>query len=178
MRHLLAASILAISAFGLAACNESPGGTASTTPAAAPAADPALIKKAVDDALAARDADDTKIHADAGPAVYFVNLRDGETVTSPFRVAFGVYGMGVAPALTAKEMTGHHHLLIDTELSAEEMKFAIPKDDKHIHYGGGQTETQLMLPAGQHTLQIVFGDKNHEQFSPPIMSKKITINVK
>jgi len=181
MRHLFAASILAISAFGLAACNENPGGTASTSPAstaAAPAVDPAAIKTAVDEALAARDAEDTKIHADAGPAVYFVNLRDGETVSSPFRVVFGVYGMGVAPALTAKDLTGHHHLLIDTELSAEEMKFAIPNDDKHVHYGTGATEAQLMLPAGQHTLQIVFGNKNHEQFSPPIMSKKITINVK
>src|SRR5689334_8673450 len=86
MRHLFAASILAISAFSLAACNEG-GGTASTpasTAAAPAAADPDAVKKAVDEALAARDAEDTKIHADAGPGVYFVNLRDGETVSSPF----------------------------------------------------------------------------------------------
>lgn len=182
MRHvnLFAASILAVSAFGLTACNES-GGTSNTPAASAPAAaaaDPAAVQKAVDEALAKRDADDTKIHADAGPAVYFVNLHDGETVTSPVRVVFGLYGMGVAPALTAKDLTGHHHLLIDTELSAEEMKFAIPNDAQHMHFGGGQTETVLQLPAGKHTLQIVFGNKNHEQFSPPIMSQKITIDVK
>lgn len=117
-------------------------------------------------------------HPDAGPGVYFVNLHDGDTVASPFRVVFGVYGLGVAPAGTDKAMTGHHHLLIDTELSAEEMKFAIPNDETHMHFGGGQTETVLTLPAGQHTLQLDFGDKDHNQLTPPLMSEKITITVK
>ncbi|MBI1360761.1 MAG: DUF4399 domain-containing protein [Alphaproteobacteria bacterium] len=119
----------------------------------------------------------TAPHADAGPAVYFVNLKDGDTVSSPFRVVFGVYGKGVAPAGTEKENTGHHHLLIDTELTDEEMKFAIPNDETHKHFGGGQTETVLTLPPGQHTLQLDFGDKDHNQFSPPVMSKKITVTV-
>ena len=155
----------AMAATVLAACSQ--------MPAASPT--PALRMNASTPTLAGGY---RKVAAPAGAAVYFVNLKDGDTVTSPFRVVFGVYGMGVAPALTAKDLTGHHHLLIDTELSAEEMKYAIPNDDKHVHYGTGATEAQLMLPAGQHTLQIVFGNKNHEQFSPPIMSKKITINVK
>jgi hypothetical protein len=135
--------------------------------------------KAKLDAATKSAADSTAPHADAGPAVYFVNLKDGDTVSSPFRVVFGVYGMGVAPAGTDKPMTGHHHLLIDTELSAEEMKFAIPNDDTHKHFGGGQTETTLTLPPGQHTLQLDFGDMKHEQMKPaPLMSKKITITVK
>lgn len=65
-------------------------------------------------------------------------------MTSPVRVVFGLYGRkGVAPALTDKENTGHHHLLVDTELTAEEMRFAIPNDAQRIHFGGGQTETML-----------------------------------
>ena len=98
-------------------------------------------------------------------------------MSSPFRVVFGVSGLGVAPALTEKELTGHHHLLINTELSEEEMEYAIPNDDQHRHFGGGQTETVLDLPPGQHTLQLNFGDLNHEQFDPPVMSEKITITV-
>ncbi len=169
---LLAVPVLA---FALAACDG-----ASTGPAAPdPAAVKAEVDKAVADALAARDAEATKLHGDAGPAAYFVNLRDGQTVTSPFRVVFGVYGIGVAPALTDKPNTGHHHLLIDTELTADEMQYAIPADDKHIHYGAGLTETVLDLPPGPHTLQLVFGDMNHELHKPaPIMSQKITITVK
>jgi hypothetical protein len=77
-----------------------------------------------------------------------------------------------------KEKTGHHHLLVDTQLSDEEMKFAIPNDAQHIHFGGGQTETTLTLGPGQHTLQLVFGDLHHEQLKPPVMSQKITITVK
>lgn len=171
LHSLLAVSALAIA---LAGCN---GGT---TEAAAP--DPAVVKaevdKAVAEALAARDAEAVKLHGDAGPAVYFVNLRDGQTVPQSFRVVFGVYGIGVAPALTDKPNTGHHHLLIDTELSEEQKQFAIPNDEKHLHFGGGQTETVLQLPPGPHTLQLVFGDMNHELHKPVgIMSQKITVNV-
>jgi hypothetical protein len=172
------ASLIAASAFAiatLAACNPSTPAATGPTPADVDAAKAA----AVAEAHAADVAAATAVHPDAGPAVYFVNIKDGDTVTSPFRVVFGVYGMGIAPALTAKENTGHHHLLIDTELSDEEKQFAIPNDAQHMHFGGGQTETVLQLPAGQHTLQLVFGDLNHEVFKPnSIQSPKITITVK
>ncbi len=169
---LIAASVAAIAV--LAACNDQPDAPAPADTAAAAAA----TGDAVTTALAARDAEETSVHTDPGPAVYFVNLRDGQTVTSPFRVVFGVYGKGVAPALVDKENTGHHHLLIDTELSEEEKGFAIPNDAQHLHFGGGQTETVLQLPAGQHTLQLVFGDMNHELHKPtPMMSQKITVTV-
>lgn len=171
--------IAAVSGLTLAACSpQAPSDTA----AAASDAQKALSEQI--DALKAQlassssVADMTAAHADAGPAVYFVNLKDGDTVTSPFRVVFGVYGKGVAPAGVEKENTGHHHLLIDTELTTEEMGFAIPNDDQHMHFGGGQTETMLTLPPGQHTLQLDFGDLKHEQLDPPMLSKKITVTVK
>lgn len=166
-----AASALALT---LAACDQG----APAAPAPDPAIAAAATETAVADALAKRDTDAVALHADAGPAVYFVNLRDGMTVPSSFRVVFGAYGIGVAPALVDKPNTGHHHLLIDTELSAEEMQFAIPNDPQHMHFGGGQTEVVLQLPAGQHTLQLAFGDMNHELHKPThIMSQKITVNV-
>ena len=175
MRHTILATAAALALGTLAACNPAPAAPAGPT-----AEDTAATTaKAVADARAGDAAAATAVHADPGPAVYFVNLKDGDTVTSPFRVVFGVYGKGVAPKDINVPDTGHHHLLIDTELSAEEMGFAIPSDEQHKHYGAGQTETVLMLPAGQHTLQLVFGDMKHEQMKPaPMMSPKITITVK
>jgi hypothetical protein len=172
LTSLIAVTALALS---LAACS-GPSTPSAATPD--PVAAQAATDAAVAEALAARDAEAVKIHGAAGPVVYFVNLRDGMTVPQSFRVVFGASGIGVAPALTDKPNTGHHHLLIDTELSEEEKQFAIPNDEQHMHFGGGQTEVVLQLSPGPHTLQLAFGDLNHELHKPtPIMSEKITINV-
>src|ERR1700688_2850543 len=93
--------------------------------------------------------------------VYIISPKDGDTVTSPFLVQFGLSGMGVAPAGVEKPNTGHHHLLIDTKLTAEQIKEAIPADDTHRHFGGGQTEAMVTLPKGKHTLQLVLADWTH-----------------
>jgi hypothetical protein len=114
----------------------------------------------------------------AGAKVYFINLKDGAEVSSPFLVQFGLSGMGIAPAGVEKPNTGHHHLLIDTKLSAEQMKEPIPADDTHKHFGGGQTETMVTLSKGQHTLQLVLGDWTHIPHAPPVMSEPITIIVR
>lgn len=119
-----------------------------------------------------------------GAAVYFVDLKDGDTVSSPVTVRFGLQGMGVAPAGMAKENTGHHHLLIDRpplgegEDGAEEFDANLPSDENHVHFGGGQTETVIELDAGEHSLQLVLGDMDHIPHDPPITSQRITITVK
>jgi hypothetical protein len=110
--------------------------------------------------------------------VYFINLKDGDRVTSPFKIQFGLSGMGVAPAGVEKPNTGHHHLLIDTTLTPEQFHEAIPADERHLHFGGGQTETMLTLAPGRHTLQLVLGDWSHVPFNPPIVSPVITVDVK
>ena len=84
--------------------------------------------------------------------------------------------MGVAPAGVKVPNTGHHHLLIDTGLPP--LDKPIPSDDHHRHFGKGQTETSLKLAPGKHTLQLLLGDYAHVPFSPPVMSKRITITVK
>ena len=114
----------------------------------------------------------------ANATVYFINLKDGDTVSSPFKVQFGLTGMGVAPAGVEKPNTGHHHLIIDTTLSADEQKAPIPSDAKHLHFGGGQTEAMVTLPPGPHTLQLVLGDWSHVPHVPPIMSQVIKVTVK
>jgi hypothetical protein len=114
----------------------------------------------------------------AGASVYFINLNDGDTLSSPFKVQFGLVGMGVAPAGVEKPNTGHHHLIIDTTLSADELKAPIPADAQHLHFGGGQTEAMVTLPPGQHTLQLVLGDWSHVPHVPPVMSPVIKVTVK
>jgi len=110
--------------------------------------------------------------------VYFINLKDGDSVKSPIKIQFGLSGMGVAPAGVEKPNTGHHHLLIDTTLTPEQAKEPIPADDHHLHFGGGQTETTLTLSPGRHTLQLVLADWSHIPFNPPVVSPAITIDVK
>lgn len=118
-----------------------------------------------------------------GAEVYFANIEDGATVSSPVSVVFGLKGMGVAPAGTEKENTGHHHILIDRPPlgegpdGAEELEVGLPADDNHVHFGGGQTEVSLDLDPGQHTLQLVLGDMNHVPHDPPVVSEVITITV-
>ena len=113
-----------------------------------------------------------------GAHSYIVNLRDGQTLISPFRVVFGLTpNMGVAPAGVEKPNVGHHHLLIDTKLTAEQMKEPIPADAQHLHFGKGQTETMLTLPPGKHTLQLVLGNWSHVPFEPSVQSEVITVHV-
>jgi len=114
----------------------------------------------------------------AGATVYIISPKDGDTVTSPFKVQFGLTGMGVAPVGVQVEKTGHHHLIIDTKLSDAEMKAPIAVDAQHVHFGGGQTEAMVTLPPGRHTLQLVLGDWSHIPHNPPVMSQVVTVTVK
>ena len=115
--------------------------------------------------------------APEGASVYFVELKDGMTVTSPVVVRFGLSGMGVAPAGTEVDHTGHHHLLIDAVLEGEALDEPVPSDENHRHFGGGQTEVSLELAPGAHTLQLLLGDWSHIPHNPPVMSDQITITV-
>ena len=116
--------------------------------------------------------------APAGAEVYFIAPRDGETIHGPVTVKFGLKGMGIAPAGVKFDNTGHHHLLVDTDLSEVKLDGPLPATDKIVHFGKGQTETTLTLAPGKHTLELLFADYLHIPFDPPLHSKKITITVK
>ena len=115
--------------------------------------------------------------APEGAEVYFINIEDGATLSNPVLIQFGARGIGIAPAGIDQEKTGHHHLLINESLEGEELNEPIPADDQHRHFGGGQTEVTLELPAGTHTLQLVLADWSHIPHNPPIMSERITVTV-
>lgn len=109
-----------------------------------------------------------------GAEAYIISPEDGATVPQTFTVQFGLKGMGVAPAGTDKEGTGHHHLIVDGS-AMPEMGTPMGQDVKH--FGGGQTEATLTLEPGTHTLQLMLGDMAHAPHNPPVASKKITITV-
>ena len=117
-----------------------------------------------------------KTDSPEGASVYIISPADGESVSNPVTIKFGLKGMGVAPAGIEFPNSGHHHLLINVEQLAS-MDMPIPSDDKHRHFGLGQTEVTLELPEGTHTLQLVLGDKLHIPHNPPVMSEKITVTV-
>ncbi|KAA3638878.1 MAG: DUF4399 domain-containing protein [Proteobacteria bacterium] len=113
--------------------------------------------------------------------VYFMHLQDGDEVTSPVKVVFGLKGMGVAPAgvdPTVFKHVGHHHLFINSALTADMAGQVIPADNNHLHFGGGQTETTLNLKAGTYQLRLVLADPYHRIHQPIIASKAITIYVR
>lgn len=113
----------------------------------------------------------------AGAEAYIISPKDGATVNGTFKVQFGLKGMGIAPAGVDVPETGHHHLLIDVK-DQPDMNAVLPTTDNIRHFGKGQTETELNLTPGQHTLQLLVGDKNHVPLNPPVESQKITITVK
>jgi hypothetical protein len=114
--------------------------------------------------------------APAGAEVYIVSPKDGARVKSPVTVVFGLKGMGIAPAGIKFENSGHHHLLIDSDLPAD-LSQPLAANEKSVHFGKGQTETSVTLPPGKHTLQLLLGDSLHIPHDPPVVSKKITISV-
>lgn len=115
--------------------------------------------------------------APEGAKVYFIEPANGATVDKTFTVKFGLKGMGVAPAGVDAPATGHHHLLIDLDQEPA-MNMPLPMTDNLKHFGKGQTETEVTLPPGKHTLQLLVGDKNHVPLDPPVISEKITVTVK
>lgn len=117
----------------------------------------------------------TRTPSPAGAKVLILEPAEGATVKSPVTVKFGVEGMEVVPAGTDKPSSGHHHLLIDTKI--DDYNSPVPADANHVHYGKGQTEVQIELAPGKHTLQDVFADMNHMPHDPPVVSDVVTITV-
>ncbi len=127
-------------------------------------------------ALALATAAASREPSPAGAEVYIVSPKNGAKVKSPVTVVFGLKGMGIAPAGIKFDNTGHHHLLIDSELPAD-LSQPLAANEKSVHFGKGQTETSVTLPPGKHTLQLVLGDMLHIPHDPAVYSKQITITV-
>ena len=121
-------------------------------------------------------------HAQGRPApkdavLYFVWPQNGSKIKGAFWCRFGLRNMGVTHAGDNFQNSGHHHLLVDVS-DPLDSKEPIPQDKNHLHFGAGQTEARIDLPAGKHTLQLVLGDGGHYPFNPPVVSEKITVTIR
>ena len=162
MKTWLHAAALATLAIGLAACGGKPPPAPAPEPPKPETTAPAPVSM-------------PRTAAPAGARVTITSPASGATVKSPVTVTFTIAGMTLAPAGTNDPNTGHHHLLIDTGMPALDQP--IPMDASHIHFGKAQTEAQVELAPGPHTLQLLLGDGNHVPHDPPVASEQITITV-
>lgn len=160
-------AILGILALQAGCSGAGDDGTATGEPAAMPAeAEPAA---------AAEPAALPRTAAPAAARVFFITPADGDTVSSPVAVEFGIEGMQVVRAGDATPDSGHHHLLVNADVP--DPSLPVPADSSHIHFGDASTSTELELPPGEHTLQLLLGDHLHIPHDPPVMSEQITITV-
>lgn len=165
-------AMLLCGAASSALAQSAPAAGAAASPAAKPAANSAPNAAAKPAANAA-----SPPAAPSNAQVYFIWPHDGTVIHGGrFWLRMGLRNMGVAPKGTAMANTGHHHVLIDTDLPS--MTEAIPSDRNHLHFGAGETEARLELAPGTHTLQLLLGDMNHVPHKPPVVSEKITITVR
>ena len=148
----------------LAACAKEPA-----EPSTAPEQSEATVEVAAEPAALPRTA------SAEGASVFFITPADGETVGSPVQIEFGIKGMDVVKAGISQPHSGHHHLLIDTDLP--DLGLPVPADEHHIHFGDGSTSTEISLPPGEHTLQMLLGDHLHIPHDPPLVSDPLTITV-
>lgn len=116
---------------------------------------------------------DTQHDHHQAPKVFIQSPVDGATVSNPVTVVFGLEGMILSPAGMGPNNSGHHHLIVDGQLPA----FDQPMGGNVMHFGKAQTQTQLELSKGKHTLQLIMGDKMHTPHQQPVYSKAITITV-
>ena len=161
--------VLTSALLALAACGKKPA----DEPADEPADTPAVAETAAP-AQAASAALPRSLSAD-GAKVFFITPANGATVTNPVSIVFGIEGMDVVKAGNSQANSGHHHLLIDTDVP--DLGLPIPADTSHVHFGDGSTVAEITLPSGEHSLQMLLGDHLHIPHNPPLVSEPITITV-
>lgn len=114
-------------------------------------------------------------------SVSFVGLESGATLTGPetdgkvsVHVEMNVEGAEVRPAGELEAGTGHHHIIVD----GEGVPFGTPvvNNETHLHFGGGQTEADIELPPGEHTLTLQFADGAHRSYGPALTST-VTVTI-
>ncbi|MBS1663499.1 MAG: DUF4399 domain-containing protein [Bacteroidetes bacterium] len=165
--HFLPAALL----IGMTACNNAGDKAASTdTTTAAPK-----------DTMAHMMPDSSQMitplpPVPAGAKVFFKNLKNDQTVKSPFKVEMGIDGLKLDTAGAIVAGTGHHHLLIDAGDSIP-AGTVVPKDSTHLHFGKAQSSTDVTLAPGKHVLTLQFADGIHRSYGGQLAAT-ISVTVK
>jgi len=112
---------------------------------------------------------------ETGARVFFTNLSDGATVSSPLKVTMAAENFVIQPAGEIVDGSGHLHILVDTDCTP--VGEVVIKDDTHLHYGQGQLEAKLTLSPGQHTLCLQAANGAHIALPGAGMTQKVTVTV-
>lgn len=110
-----------------------------------------------------------------GARVFFITPANGDAASNPIHIEFGIEGMAVVKAGDNQTDSGHHHLLIDTDLP--DLGLPVPADASHVHFGDGSKSTEITLEPGEHTLRLLLADYRHIPHDPPVFSDPITVTV-
>ncbi|RZP21793.1 MAG: DUF4399 domain-containing protein [Burkholderiaceae bacterium] len=109
------------------------------------------------------------------PGLFFKNVKDGDVLSSPINLEFGVEGFELAPSGSIGERVGHHHLLVNCDSIMNGL--VIPRDVNHIDFGNSETQGTIELEAGSYLLTLQFADGTHRSFGEK-MSESGEITVK
>ena len=104
-------------------------------------------------------------------------VENGKTYSSPIKLNFIIKNMRVLKAGVNEKNSGHHHLLINLK-DLPDLKLSLPMTKNIIHFGKGQTSTNLKLKPGKHTIQLLFADYSHTPHEKPLITDKITFFIK
>jgi formylglycine-generating enzyme required for sulfatase activity len=111
----------------------------------------------------------------SGESVRFVAPQDGDVVPPRFEVTMAAEGLDIEPAGEIREGAGHFHILLDTDfVPAGEL---LPFDEKHLHFGLGQTTMTLELEPGVHVLRLQFANGAHVALEGGQYRDEITVTV-
>jgi hypothetical protein len=112
--------------------------------------------------------------------VFFVEPKNGATVTSPVHMKFGSSGTEISavPAgdvTTARPGMTHYHVGVGVSCLAPG-KNIVKGTPSWVHFGDGKSEIDMQLTPGRHKLALQLGDDLHN--TVPGACQMITVNVK
>ena len=116
------------------------------------------------------------------PRVFFVEPKNGATVTSPLHMKFGSEGVEIA-AVPPGEITkaqvrkgiAHYHVGID-QSCLPAGKTIVKGTPSWVHFGDGKDVFDTQLTPGKHKLALQLGDDLHDTM--PGTCQEITVTVK
>ena len=115
---------------------------------------------------------------DGAPRVFFVGLSNGDEVTSPVSLEFGIENFEIVAAqdpIVIEEGKGHHHLGVNTH--CEEPGVILVKAEPWVHFGDGSNTIDMQLPPGPAHLALQVGDGEHRTLDEPGLCAMISLNV-
>jgi hypothetical protein len=161
---------------GLAACNDGGGKTQTDAVAEDSSQNAALVAGEHQHTVDSSQLNNALPAVPDSAKIFFVNLKDGQTIQSPFKVEMGISGIGLDSAGAIRQASGHHHILLDAgdSLSAGTV---VPKDSLHLHFGNAQKEAEIKLAPGKHRITLQYADGIHRSYGSRLATS-VSVTVK